>query len=156
MRPAFHRHIGMGHGPLQRQDRRQLVHVHGETGGLLVGHEPQVVVPVNGLGGPARVDQVDLRCDLVARAEPGDRHPGQNVVGEVLDEYVRVTDGQLAQRIPKTGVRPRLGEVVAAALPAGDLLVDQGRKDGCGPVDHRRVEGALDEDHARPFEQSAR
>ena len=110
-----------------------------------------MVVAVRGLRLAARVDDVDLRRDLVgrARATPS-RDQRDDVVGVVVDEHLGVAHGELLQRVPHPVVGAGLGEVVARGGAARLLLGDQ-RVEGRGrPVDDGDVgERALEDDDAR-------
>ncbi len=115
-----------------------------------------MVVAVRLLGLAARADDVDLRGDLVARAEPGRRRQRDDVVGVVGDERLRVADRELLQRVPDPAVGARRREVVAGRAAGGRLVGDDLVEDGGHPVDHRVVgERALEDDHARTVGERA-
>ena len=112
-RAARDRPVAVGDGALQRQQRRQQVGVAGERLGPVVGHEPEVVVAVRALRRAAGLDDVELRSDLVRRAEPRRRGEGDAVALVVVDEALGLGDRELLQRVPDPIVRAHHREVVA-------------------------------------------
>ena len=82
---------------------------------------------MGGLGGPAGVDDVDLRRDLVVRAQPRLGDQGQDVVGVVVGEYFGFPDGELVQCAPDAVVGAGLGEVVSRR-GTGCLLLGDDRR----------------------------
>ncbi len=105
---------------------------------------------MGGLGGAAGVDDVDLRGDLVVRAQPRLGDEGKDVVGVVVGEDFGFPDGKLVQGAPDAVVGAGLGEVVSrygtGCLLLGDDLVECFR----GTVDDGGVnEGALEDHDAR-------
>jgi hypothetical protein len=129
------------------------VDVRRELRGEVEVHEAEVVVAVRGLCRTARVDHVRIGDDLVVRTEPRHGDEVDDVVGEVVDERLRVGDGQLLQRAPQPVAAAGLGEVVAGLHAAGLLLLDQRRDHRRGAVDDRRVEGPLEHDDAGAVHQ---
>ena len=120
------------------------------------GHEAEVVIAVGGLGGPAGVDDVDLRGDLIVRAEPGLGDQGKDVVGIVVGEYPGFPDCELVQRAPDAVVGPGLGEVVSRRSSGRLLLGDDFVECFRGTVDDGGVtEGALEDNDARAGAQRA-
>ena len=65
-RAGLDRHVAVGDRALQGQHRREPVHVRRVGRRLVERHEAEVVVAVRDLRRAARVDDVDLRGDLVA------------------------------------------------------------------------------------------
>src|SRR6266498_1816638 len=138
-RARLHRHVGVGDRSLQGQHRREAMHVGGVLRGQVVGLEAEVVVPVCLLCRAARIDHVDLRGDLVVRAEPGRADQGDDVVGVIVGEYRRLADRQLLQGVPHPVVGARLREMVAGGRAAGPLVGDHRVERVGGTVDHRQV-----------------
>ena len=85
----------------------------GEAFGNCVGEEAQVIVAVGILSDAAWTYDVHLRCDLVARPEPGGGDQGDDLVGVVVHEGLGIANGELLEGVPDAIVRPGLGKVVA-------------------------------------------
>jgi hypothetical protein len=75
-RARLERHVAMCDGSLKRQRRGEAVDVGGKALDLLRRLEAEVIVAVDDLGRAARVDDVELRGDLIRWAEPGFAHQG--------------------------------------------------------------------------------
>ena len=71
-----------------------------------------VVVAVRGLRSATRIDAIDLRGDLVGRAQPGLAHRGQRGVAVIGGKHVGGTQSEPFQRGPDAVVGAGLGEVV--------------------------------------------
>ncbi len=80
---------------------------------VLVGNEAQVIVAVRNLLCATGIDDVDLRGDLVARAQPGLADDGEGVVGVVLGEHLRCVQREFLRGVPDPVVGAGLAEVVA-------------------------------------------
>lgn len=156
-RSGLHRHVPVGDRALQGQRRGEQVHVRGVPGGLLCGHEAQVVVPVRRLGGPARIDHVDLGGHLVAGAQPRLGDQGDEIVRVVVGEGLWVGQRELVGRAPHPVVGAGSGEVVPGGGPGLLLGPDQPLERGGRPVHDGTVrEGALQHHHAGPALQGVR
>lgn len=137
----------MRDGALEGEHGGEPVDVRRIGGGPRVGEEAEVVVAVHALRPATRVDHVDLGRHLVARSEPGPGHQRQDVVGVVVGERPRVTQGGLLQGVPDAIVGAGLREVVPGGRARGALLGDERVEDGGGTVDDRRIgEGVTEDD----------
>ena len=115
-----------------------------------------MIVAVDGLGRAARIDHVDLRRDLVARAEPGVAHGRDDVVGVIGREDIRRAQCQLLQRVPDPVVLPGLGEMIARGAARGPLAGDDRLELLGGTVDDAEVaERTGEHDDARAVVQCA-
>ena len=88
-RAAFERHVAMGHGALKRQGGGKLVdmgRILDELRGTLESH---VVIAMGCLGFATRIDNIDLRGDLVERAEPCPADQADNIEGIIAGEGFR-------------------------------------------------------------------
>jgi len=142
---------------LQGERRGEAVDVGRVAGGLLLGHEAEVVVAMGGLRRAAGVDDVHLRRDLVTGTQPRHRYQVQDVVGIVVDERPRVVERQLLQSVPDAVVGPGLGEVVAGRHAAPALVVDQLTECGGRAIDHTDVvECSLEDDDPWTVHERAR
>ena len=112
---TFHRHVHMRHRALQRQPRRESVHVFRKAGRARRVKKTQVVIAVRHLRCAAGVDAVDLRGHLVSRPQPGRAGPGHHLIAVVARKQRRVQHAQLLQRVPDPVIRPRFGKVVGPA-----------------------------------------
>ena len=124
---------------LQRQHRREPVHVRRDRRGDGRGHEAEVVVAVRGLRRAAGVDHVDLGGHLVARAEPGDRDEGDDVVGVVVDEGLRGRGRRASPARSRPGRwRPAWRSGRRPGRPGGLLLRRSSRRTRRSPGRRRR------------------
>ncbi len=137
----------MGHRPLQGQHLGEGVHVGGVLRAHLVGLEAEVVVAVHRLPLAAGVDDVDLRGDLVARAQPSRGGEGDDVVGVVGHERLGVGDGQLLEGVPDPVVGAGLGEVVTRGRSPAALVGDHRVEGGGAAVDDVEVVEGPGEHH---------
>ena len=87
----------------------------------------------------ARVDDVELRGDLIRRAEPGFAYERDQRVAVIGGEDGRVAQTELLERIPDAVVGAGLGEMIAAADVASALFLDDRPKMSVGRVDRARV-----------------
>ncbi len=102
----------------------------------------------------ARIDDVELRGDLIRRAEPGFACERDHRVAVIGGEGGRVLETQLFERIPDAVVGARLGEMIAAADVALTLFLDDRPKMSVGLIDRARVgERAANGDDAGPVGQ---
>ena len=111
---------------------------------------------MHGLRRAARVDDIDLRGDLVGRAEPGAAHGRDDVVGVVGREHIRRAQRQFLQRVPDPIVLPGLGEVIASGAACGMLIANDRLELLRGPIDDAGVlEHAAEHHDARAVVQGA-
>ncbi len=82
----------MGDCALQRQHRRQPMGMRGEARQHIRRLESHVIVAMRLLGLAARIDDVDLRGDLIAGAEPGLAHQRGRGIAVVAREQVRIAE----------------------------------------------------------------
>ena len=120
---------------------------------VLDGDESEVVVAVWNLLLPNGIDDIDLRGDLVARAQPGLAHGGQRVVGVVLGEHVRRMQRELLCGIPDPVVGAGLAEVVACGQAMRVLVGDDCEERIARPRHDIGGEGALEDDDTGPIGQ---
>jgi len=102
-RTALDRHIAVCHRALQRQHRRGAMQMRGIISQVLVGHEAEVVVAMWNLLFPAGIDDIHLRGDLIARAQPRLTGNGKCIVGVVVGEHLRGVQGELSARRSRSG-----------------------------------------------------
>ena len=98
-----------------------------------------MVVAVHTLGGPTRIDHVDLRGHLIAGSQPGPAHGRDEVVRVVVREHLGRPQGQLLQRVPDPVVLPGGGEVVPGRAARGPLGGNDRLELPRGPVDDPRI-----------------
>src|SRR5215475_2523060 len=91
---------------------------------MLIGHKAQVIVPMWNLLLSTGIDDIHLRGDLIARAQPGLAYDGEGVVGVVVGEHLRVVKRELLRGIPDPVVGTGLAEVVTGGIAGGTLRVD--------------------------------
>jgi hypothetical protein len=152
-RPALDRHVAMSHCALQSQRRRRAVQVRRICRKVVGCDEAEMVVPMRNLLVATGIDDVNLRCHLVARTEPGLRHDVERVIGVVLGEDGGRVHGEFLRGIPDTVVGPRLAEVVTGRRTVGALRVDDGGECLAGAVDDAVGERVLEHHHAGPVRQ---
>ena len=152
-RAALDRHVAVGDRALQGEHRRHAMQMR-RIGRQIVGcDEAEVVVAVRNLLLATGIDDVDLRGDLVAGAEPGLRDRRERVVGVVLGEYVGGVQRELLRGVPDPVVGPWLAEVVARCGARRALRVDDREERGAGAVDDVSGERALEHHDARTVGQ---
>lgn len=102
---------------------------------VLVGDEAEVIVAMRNLLCATGIDDVDLRGDLIARAQPGLADDCEGVVGVVLGEHVGCVQRELLRGVPDPVVGAGRAEVVARG-GAGVALGFDDREEGVvGSVD---------------------
>ena len=74
-----------------------------------------MIVAVRDLSRAARIDDVELRRDLIGRPEPGFAHERNDRVAVIGGEHRGVAQAELLERIPDAVVGAGLGEMIAAA-----------------------------------------
>ena len=113
-----------------------------------------MIIAVGDLSRAAWIDDVELRSDLIRRAEPRFAHERDHRIAVIGRKHGRVAQAQLLERVPDPVVRARLGEMIAAADIAQALFVDDRPEMRIGLVDRREVgERAADDDDARSVGQ---
>src|SRR5438128_730258 len=108
----------MGHRALKREDR--------VAGTDLRGLEAQVVIAMGRLCRSSRVDDVELRRDLVGGSKPCLADKCDDFVAVIGSEDLRVPQAELFKGVPDPIVGARLCEVFAPARVARALLVYHG------------------------------
>src|ERR1700722_8893137 len=98
-----------------------------------------MIVAVRDLSRAARIDDVELRSDLIRRAEPRFADERNHRVAIIGGEDRRVAQAQLLERVPNPVIGARLGEMIAPAHVAQSLFVDDRPKMSIGLIDRREV-----------------
>ena len=70
---------------------------------MLIGHKAEVIVAVRNLLCPTGIDDIDLRGDLITRAQPGLADDGEGVVGVVVGEHLRGRAARASARRSRSG-----------------------------------------------------
>ena len=139
----------MGDCALQRQRRREPVDVGGKALDRLRRLKAQVIVAVRHLSRAAWIDDVELRGDLIAKAEPRFAHERDDRVAVIGGEDRGVAQAQLLERVPHPVVGAGLGEMIASANVVQALFIDDRPEVRVGLVDRGQVgEGAANGDDA--------
>ena len=126
--------------------------VHRKAFDLARRLEAHVVVAMGNLRVAARIDDVELRGDLIEGPEPGLADEGDRRIAVIGAEDGRVGETQLLQRVPDAVIRARLGEMIAAIGVAPVLLLDHRPKARVRCLDRRKIgESAADHDDAGPI-----
>ena len=109
----------------------------------------EVIVAVRHLSRAAWIDDVELRSDLISRAEPRFAHERDDRVAVIGGEDRRIPQAQLLERVPDAVIGAWLGEMIAAADVVLPLFVDDRPEVRVGLVDRDEVsEGAANGDDA--------
>ena len=134
---------------LQRQHRRETLDVDGKALDRRRRLEAQMIVAMRDLSRAARIDDVELRGDLIGRPEPGLAHERDDCVAIIGSEDRRVAQAQLLERVPDAVVGAGLGEMVAAADIVRALFLDDRPVMRVGLIDRGMVgERVADDDDA--------
>src|SRR3984885_7621246 len=83
-----------------------------------------MIVAVRDLSRAARIDDVELRSDLISRAEPRFADERNHRVATIVGEDCRGAQAQLTQRLPKPFIGPRFGAMIAPRQVAQLLLLN--------------------------------
>ena len=102
---------------------------------------------------PTGIDDIHLRGDLVARAQPRLTDDGERVVGVVVGEHLRGMQCKLLRGVPDPVVGAGLTEVVTGGRTSRMLRVDDREERFAGPVHHVGGERVLEDHHAGPVGQ---
>ena len=81
-----------------------------------------MIVAVRDLSRAARIDDVQLRSDLISRAQPGFAHERDDRIAVVGGEGGWVAQAQFLERVPDAVIGAGLGEMIAAADVAQRVL----------------------------------
>ena len=145
----------MGDRALQRQHRRQAMRMRRKALDLSRGLEAHVIIAMGDLRLAARIDDIELRGDLIAGPEPRLADERDDRVAIIGGEGGRIGEAEFFERVPDPVVRAGLGEMVAHAGVAAVLLVDHrpemrvrrldrfqlgegsAKGDNAGPIGHR-------------------
>src|SRR5271155_1038170 len=98
-----------------------------------------MIVAVRDLRRAARIDNVELRGDLVGWPEPGLAHKRDDRVAIVGGKDRWVAQAQLLERVPDAVIGARLGEMIAPADIAQALFLDDLPEMSIGLVDRFMV-----------------
>ena len=110
-----------------------------------------MIVAVRDLRLTARIDDVELRGDLIAGPEPGLADERDDNIAVIGGERHGVGEAELLQRVPHAVVRAGFGEMVAAGRIVSFLLVDHRPEMGVDGLDRPKVaEGLAEDDDAGP------
>src|ERR1700678_538532 len=83
-----------------------------------------MIVAVHDLRGAPRIDDVELRSDLVGRPEPGLAHKRDDRIAIIGREDCRVAQAELLERVPDAVIGAGFREMIAAADVAQALFFD--------------------------------
>ena len=108
-----------------------------------------MIVAVSALSGATRIDDVELRSDLVGRPKPSLAHESNDRIAIVRREEFRVAQAQLLECVPDAVIGAGLGEMIAAADVARALFLDDRPVMRVGHIDRGVVgERVADDDDA--------
>ena len=108
-----------------------------------------MIVAVCDLSRAARIDDVELRSDLIRGPKPCLAHQRDDRVAIIGREDRRVAQAQLLERVPDAVIGARLGEMIAAAHVARALFLDNRPVMRVGLIDRGVVgERVADDDDA--------
>src|SRR5271165_1383910 len=99
-RARLERHVAMGDRALQRQHGRETMHMGGIALDRLRRLKAEMVIAMRKLRRAARIDDVELRGDLISGAKPRLAHERNDGVAVIGGECRRVPQAQLLERVP--------------------------------------------------------
>ena len=114
----------MGDRALQSQHRRQTMRMRGKALDLARSLEAHVIVAMGDLRLAARIDDIELRGDLIAGPEPRLADERDDRVAVIVGEGGRIGEAEFFECVPDAVVRPGLGEMVAASCVAAVLCLN--------------------------------
>ena len=112
----------MGDRALKREHGRETVDVGGKTLDRVGRLKAEMIVAMRNLGRAARIDDVELRGDLIGGAEPGFAHKRDDRIAVIGGERGGVAQAELLERVPDAVVCARFGEMIAPADVAAGAL----------------------------------
>ena len=108
-----------------------------------------MIVAMRDLRRAARIDDIELRGDLISGPEPGLAHERDDRVAIIGGEDRGVAQAQLLERVPDAVIGAGLGEMIAAADVARALFLDDRPVMRVGLIDRGVVgERVADDDDA--------
>ena len=139
---------------LQRQHRREAMHVGGKALDRLCRLEAEMIVAMRDLRRAAGIDDIELRSDLIGRAKPGLAHERDDRVAIIGGERPRGRAGRASRARSRCGHWRLAWRNDRRRRHCSALFVDDRPEMRVGLVDRGKVgERAADDDDAGPVGQ---